>query len=182
MKFIEHRWMFAPIVLLGGTVVIGVATVLSAVAGHPLGMEPAYDTKAASWDEEREQRAQNDRLRWVVTPELRSDGAHRTLVVRVEDKHAARIAADRVVIECIPNLLDASRRMLQLTAVPQESGVFEGSFDCTVGGLWEFRVTVETPLGRYTDVFRRQLPHAPVMTRSSGSGTHWYRDESRGST
>ena len=43
----SDRWMFVPIALLGLTVVTGFATVMSAVVGHPLGTEPAYDRKAA---------------------------------------------------------------------------------------------------------------------------------------
>lgn len=169
MKFIENRWMFAPIVLLGGTVTIATVTVLSAVVGHPLGMEPSYDVKAASWDAEREQRAQNDRLRWVVTPELASEGAHRSLSIRVEDKHAARIMASRVSVECIPILLGESRRTVELAATAGEEGVFHGTFDCAIGGQWEFRVIVDAPAGRYTDAFRRQLPHARTSPKDEVS-------------
>ncbi len=169
MKIIENRWMFAPIVLLGGTVIIATATVLSAVVGHPLGMEPSYDVKAASWDAEREQRAQNDRLRWVVTPELASDGAHRSISIRVEDKHAARIVASRVSVECIPILVGEARRTVELAATVGEEGVFHGTFDCAIGGQWEFRVIVLAPAGRYTDAFRRQLPHAHTPTRNEVS-------------
>jgi len=174
VKIIENRWMFAPIVLLTGTVIIATATVLSAVVGHPLGMEPSYDVKAASWDAEREQRAQNDRLRWVVTPELASDGAHRSISIRIEDKHAARIAARRVSVECIPILLGESRRTLELAATAGEEGVFHGTFDCAIGGQWEFRVIVDGPLGRYTDAFRRQLPHARAsMNIHEERGVTW---------
>lgn len=162
MKLIENRWMFAPILLLGGSVVLATTTVLSAVVGHPLGMEPAYDIKAAAWDEEREQRAQNDRLRWVVTPTVASEGPHRSLVIRVEDKHAARVPASRVSVECIPNLRGESRRTIELAPSEGEVGVFDGAFDSAVGGQWEFRVVVDAPSGRYTDVFRRQLPHVRV--------------------
>ena len=91
---VANCWVLVPVLLLSLTVGIAVATVLSAVVGHPLGMEPSYDRKAAAWDEERAQRATNDRLRWVVTGEVESQGAERTLRVVVEDKHAARIDAD----------------------------------------------------------------------------------------
>lgn len=167
MTLIENRWMLVPVLLLGASVVITTATVLSAVVGHPLGMEPFYDVKAASWDAEREQRAQNDRLRWVVTPELASEGAHRSLRLRVEDKHAARIPAEHVSVECIPVLRGESRRVVVLAAAPGETGVFEGSFDCGIGGQWEFRVTVDAANGRYTDTFRRQLPHARSATSAA---------------
>ena len=47
---VANRWVLVPVLLLSLTVGIAVATVLSAVVGHPLGMEPSYDRKAAAWD------------------------------------------------------------------------------------------------------------------------------------
>jgi hypothetical protein len=150
-----NRWMFVPVLLLGMTVTIGTVTVLSAVVGHPLGMEPNYDTKAASWNAEREQRAVNERLRWVVTPEISSDGARRTIALRIEDKHAARVEAGSVQVECIPIRAAELRQRVALSR--QGSGEFAGSFESPVGGQWEFRVTVEQGGLRYTDAFRRFL-------------------------
>ncbi len=155
---LAQRWMFVPVLLLGLTVTIGTVTVLSAVVGHPLGMEPDYDRKAASWESEREQRAVNERLRWVVTPEVASDGARRTLSIRVEDKHAARIDAARVVVECIPIKAAEARARIELSR--RDVGEFAGSFDSHIGGQWEFRVTVEQGGVRYTEAFRRFLTAA----------------------
>ena len=107
---VANRWMFVPVALLACTVAIATVTVMSAVVGHPLGAEPGYDRKAANFDAEREQRQQNERLRWVVTPEISSQGARRALSIRVEDKHAARIDAERVTVECIP-VVDAGARI-----------------------------------------------------------------------
>ena len=154
-RMTANRWMFVPVLLLGMTVTIGTLTVLSAVVGHPLGMEPNYDTKAASWNAEREQRALNERLRWVVTPEISSDGARRTIALRIEDKHAARIEAGSVQVECIPIRAAELRQRVALSR--QGSGEFAGSFESPVGGQWEFRVTVEQGGLRYTDAFRRFL-------------------------
>ncbi|MEY5033441.1 MAG: hypothetical protein RL354_2472 [Planctomycetota bacterium] len=156
--WLAQRWMFVPVLLLGLTVTVGTVTVLSAVVGHPLGMEPDYDRKAASWEAERAQRAMNERLRWVVTPEVASDGARRTLSVRVEDKHAARIDAATVVVECIPIKAAEARTRIELSRL--ERGEFAGSFESRIGGQWEFRVTVEQGGVRYTDVFRRFLTGA----------------------
>jgi len=155
VKLIENRWMFAPIALLGLTVTIATATVLSAVVGHSLGMEPNYDRKAAAWEFERAQRATNERLRWVVTPEVASSGAHRSIRLRIEDKHAARIDASRVEVECIPVRAAEARRTVSLVRVAE--GEFEGGFESAIGGQWEFRVSVERDATRYTDVFRRFL-------------------------
>lgn len=156
--FAANRWMFVPIGLLGFTVTVAVVTVTSAVVGHPLGTEPGYDRKAAEFDAEREQRLANERLRWVVTPEIASHGAHRSIAVRVEDKHAARIDARRVTIECIP-VVDAGRRV-EIELARGESGDFSGAFDSAIGGQWEFRVSVEGEGIRYTDSFRRFLTPA----------------------
>ncbi|RLT00302.1 MAG: hypothetical protein DWI17_00070 [Planctomycetota bacterium] len=155
MSLIENRWMFVPMLLLGMSVTIATVTVFSAVVGHSLGMEPNYDTKAAAWEDERAQRAVNESLRWVVTPNIVSEGARRNVSLRIEDKHAARIDAGRVQIECIPIRVAESRRSIEL--LRRDSGEFAGSFDSPIGGQWEFRVIVEQAGVRYTDSFRRFL-------------------------
>lgn len=155
MNLIANRWMFVPVLLLGMTVAIATVTVMSAVVGHPLGAEPNYDSKAADWDTEREQRATNERLRWVVTPELLSHGPRHTIALRIEDKHAARIDAKRVAVECIPVRAAEARQRVEL--MRRDAGDFVGDFDSAIGGQWEFRVTVEQDSTRYTDAFRRFL-------------------------
>ncbi len=162
------RWMFVPIALLGFTVATGFATVMSAVVGHPLGTEPAYDRKAASWDAEREQRAMNERLRWVVTPDIASMGARRTLTLTVEDKHAARIDAERVRVECIP-IRNAEARV-EIALRRDAEGTFSGAFESPIGGQWEFRVAVEDGEVRYTDSFRRFLSPAAQARRGAVDG------------
>lgn len=153
--FVRNRWLFVPIALLSMTVAISIATVLSAVVGHPLGAEPGYDVKAASWDAEREQRSVNERLRWVVTPEVASDGTSRTLVLRVEDKHGVRIAADRVRVECIPVRAAEARTSIDLER--RGDGEFAGRFESSIGGQWEFRIEIVQGGVRYTDSCRRFL-------------------------
>lgn len=155
---VRNRWMLVPVLLLSLTVAIGVTTVLSAVVGHPLGAEPQYSAKAAAWDEERAQRAVNERLRWVVTPEIRSEGARRVLSLRIEDKHGARIDAEQVEVECIPVRAAEARRVVSMTRL--EAGSFEGAFESPLGGQWEFRVRVFDHGVRYTDEVRRPLPSA----------------------
>jgi hypothetical protein len=163
MTLIANRWMFVPVLLLGCSVTIGAMTVLSAVVGHPLGMEPNYDRKAANWESERTQRALNERLNWVVTPELHSNGVHRSISLRIEDKYAARVEASLVQVECIP-VRDAERR--QVIELPRrDSGIFAGEFDSPLGGQWEFRLTVERDGLKYTDAFRRFL--TPVVAEAT---------------
>ena len=168
MSLVANRWMFVPVLFLGLSVTVATVTVLSAVVGHPLGMEPDYDRKAASWDEERAQRAMNERLRWVVTPEVSSDGAMRTVALRIEDKHAARIEADRVAVECIPIRAAESRQRIELSR--RNSGEFVGSFRSGIGGQWEFRIEVGQGGVRYTDEFRRFLTPAGGGAGDGGLG------------
>lgn len=165
---IANRWMFVPVALLALTVAIGTVTVLSAVVGHPLGAEPKYASKAAAWDDERAQRSVNDRLRWVVTPRIDSEGAHRTIALRIEDKHGARIDATRVEVECIPVRMAEARRSITLARTA--SGSFEGSFESPVGGQWEFRIAVDADGVRYTDSLRRPLPAAQVHGKDASHG------------
>lgn len=158
-----NRWMFVPVALLGLTVTVATVTVTSAVVGHPLGAEPRYDSKAADFGAELEQRAENERLRWVVTPEIGSHGSQRVLAVRIEDKHAARIDADRVRVECIPVVNAEARLAIDLRR--SGPGEFEATFDSAIGGQWEFRIAVEQGGHCYTDAFRRFL--APVAKGAS---------------
>lgn len=155
---VANRWILVPIALLSMTVVITTATVLSAVVGHPLGAEPAYDVKAAAWDAERGQRQVNERLRWVVTPELASDGSARTIALRIEDKHGVRIDAERVLVECIPVRAAELRKLVELDR--SAVGEFTGRFDSPIGGQWEFRIEVLDDGIRYTDACRRFLTEA----------------------
>lgn len=155
---VANRWMFAPVALLGLSVTIGVATVMSAVAGQSLGAEPGYAGKAASWDAVRGQRAVNDRLRWVVTPEASSRGARRTIALTVEDKHGVRIDGAAVEVECMPVRRAEERHVLRCARTAD--GRYEAAFESVEGGQWEFRVSVERDGQRYTDEFRRPLAHA----------------------
>ena len=109
----------------------------------------------------------NERLRWVVTPDIASAGAKRVLTLTVEDKHAARIDAERVRVECIP-IRNAEAR-LEIALHRDAEGSFSGGFDSPIGGQWEFRVAVEDGELRYTDAFRRFLTPA-AMKRGAVDG------------
>lgn len=156
-SIMANRWMFAPVALLGLSVTVAVATVMTSVAGQSLGAEPKYDSKAADWDKVREQRAMNERLRWVVTPEVVSQGAHRVLHLTVEDKHGVRIDGAAVAVECVP--VRVAERRIDVRCAATDAGRYEAAFDSAIGGQWEFRVVVERDGQRYTDEFRRPLEH-----------------------
>ena len=103
-----------------------------------------------------------------MTGEVESQGAERTLRVVVEDKHAARIDADTVVVECIPIRAAESRQALELSRAAE--GDFQGTFRSALGGQWEFRVEVRRGGERYTDSFRRPLAHARGVAGEGARG------------
>ncbi|RLS91271.1 MAG: hypothetical protein DWI10_06670 [Planctomycetota bacterium] len=152
---IRDRWMFAPALLLTGTVTLGTVTVLCAVVGHPLGAEPAYDTRAVAWQAQREQRAINEQLRWVITLQVSDVDGSRALSMRIEDKHGVRIHADRVRVECIPIRAAEARVTVELSTVAE--GEYAGTFDSPIGGQWEFRVEVMQNAVLYSESVRRFL-------------------------
>ncbi len=153
----RNRWMFVPIALLGATIAFCTITVLLAVADHPLGVEPQYDAKAAAWQATAAQRAENDRLRWIITPVLeRLDGQLASIAITVEDRHTIPIDVAQVAVECIP-IANADSRSL-VTLVEARRGVYRGAFPVSAEGWHEFRVSVHRSDSTYTDSFRRVVP------------------------
>lgn len=154
---LRNRWALVPIVLLGAAIAFAALTVLLAVSDHPLGVEPQYDVKAANWQATAEQLARNDKLRWIVTPEVaRLDGSLASIRVRVEDKNAIAIDGADVAVECIP-VADADRRVT-VTLPEVAPGEYAAAFEVAHEGVHEFRVTVDAQGARYTDQFRRTVP------------------------
>ena len=100
MNIIRDRWMFVPIILLGGSVAVGVTTVCLAVVGRPIGAEPEYYNKAAAWDEHRAQSAANDLIGWKVSSQIApgEDGLP-MLTVGITDKYAYAIDPQSVEVE-----------------------------------------------------------------------------------
>lgn len=158
-RLVRNRWMFVPIGLLTVSVAVGLTTVAVAVAGHPIGAEPDYYAKAASWDAHRAQIAANEKLRWTVSGDVGagSDG-NAALRIEVRDKYAGIIDADTVDLEAIP-VAQADLRE-QGPMLRTEPGRFSRDLAARVPGQWEFRVTVRKGASVYTDTFRRTLHFA----------------------
>ncbi len=160
---IRNRWIFVPIVFLGAAIAFAALTVTLAIANHPLGVEPNYDTKAANFQATAEQRATNDRLRWIVTPELvRMDAGMASVSVRVEDRHTVPIEDAAVEIECIPLANGDARRRVELMQL--SPGLYGATFEVMAEGRHEFRVTVRRGHDTYTDRFRRPVPLPSIAT------------------
>lgn len=155
---LRNRWALVPIILLASAIAFSVLTVMLAIADHPLGVEPQYDTKAAHWQSTAEQATTNDRLRWLITPDLaRLDTSLASLRLRVEDRHTIPIDGARVVVEYIP-IANADQRGT-LTLAEIAPGEYAAAFEVRGEGAHEFRISIDTPTDRYTDSFRRVLPH-----------------------
>jgi hypothetical protein len=155
-RLIRNRWMFVPIGLLTLSVSVGVTTVALAVAGHPIGAEPDYYAKAASWDAHRLQQAINDKLRWNVAPTIVAGTQGSPLLqIEVRDKYGGIIEADAAEVEAIPVAMADARETLSMGRVAP--GRFERELSARVPGQWEFRLTVKKGETVYTDTFRRTL-------------------------
>lgn len=158
---VRNRWALVPVVLIGATIAFTSLTVVLAVSDHPLGIEPQYDTKAALWQQTASQRADNDRLRWLATPQLtRLDTGLVGLRLRIEDRHAIAIAGGRVSVECIPVAAADDRCVIELPEIG--AGEYAAAFAPRLGGLHEFRVEVLRDGQRWTDQFRRSIPHSDM--------------------
>lgn len=171
MNLVRDRWMFVPVGLLGLSVMTATLTVLLAVRGHSLGIEPDYYEKGQNWEATRAQMAMNERLGWVVTPDL-GPGAqgHPHLALTIRDKHGVPIPAERVRVEAIP-VRNADLRVSVDLALERE-GAFGGDVPLRIGGQWEFRVRVERGDDSYTDTFRRTLEFARRQPApAGGAGT-----------
>lgn len=157
----HNRWALLPVAMLVATAGLLFATVWLAISGHDAGAEPAYDTKAESFQQELSQRARNEQLRWIVTPQIERGDADLVLVrLNIEDKHAKPIEAQRVSIECIPLLSPKDRQSVDLPRVGE--GAYAAGVQIHAEGLWEFRVRVHAGEDAYTDRFRRRVPAREV--------------------
>ncbi len=156
---LRNRWILVPVMLLTSAIAFAVITVALAVADYPLGVEPRYDSRAASFEQERLQHRENDRLRWIVTPTLsRLDASLLGVQLHIEDKHANYIDGARIEVECIPIANADQRQTVELTAVG--AGNYTGSSVIAQEGAFEFRVTVIKGADQYTDLIRRSIPAA----------------------
>jgi hypothetical protein len=160
-RALENRWAFAPVLLLLLSVGICATGVTLALRGADAA-EPDYYRKGAAYDEGKEQARRNERIGWVVTPELvasTADPRFARLRLTVADKHGIRIDPASVSVEVIP-IRDAAQRVTIVLDRAAE-GRYEHDVPLRSGGLWEFRVQVESRGTRYTDTFRRPVRFGP---------------------
>lgn len=165
MNLLRDRWMLVPIGLLAASVLSGTLTVLLAVAGRPLGVEPNSYERGLSHDRERTQAAANDRLAWIVSPEISGgrDGLPR-LTISVTDKRGISIPAESATVEAIPIRNADLRTAVELA--PEGEGRFAGEIPLRISGQWEFRIVVRRGQDVYTDTFRRSLAFGTSGGRS----------------
>jgi hypothetical protein len=146
-----------PVGLIAAAISFAALTVTLAVARYPLGVEPQYDARAAQFQATVEQRATNDRLRWIVTPTLsRLDASLVSVSLRIEDRHSIPIVGATVDVECVPLANADLRHACSLRELAP--GVYAGTFEIRAHGKHEYRVSVRTEHETYTDRFRRPLP------------------------
>jgi nitrogen fixation protein FixH len=159
MNLIRDRWMFVPVLLLGVSVTTAFVTVSLAVRGHSLGVEPDYYEQSKHWSEVQAQMAANERLGWIVSPDLGpGENGHPRLNLSIKDKHGIPIPVDAVHVEAIP-IRNADMRVA-FDLDREREGEFAGDVPLKFAGQWEFRIDVERGEQRYTDSFRRTIEFA----------------------
>lgn len=152
---LRNRWALFPVVMLLGSVCLGVVTV-SAAVGSRGESEPDFYRKGVQWDAHRAQLAQNGALAWTLTPTIRLAGDRApmpTVEVAVNDKHGVAIAGAAVTLEVVPILAADMRMTMPLAEV--RPGVYEAPCPLRVDGVWELRFRVTSRGQTFVDTVRR---------------------------
>ena len=156
-SLVRNRWALVPVIMLGGSVMLGVVTVSVAMRSGGES-EPDYYRKRAAWEAHRAQMAQNGALAWTLTPSILPVGEVRMvpeIEVAVTDKHGVPIETAQVQVEVVP--INSADARLKITLREVRPGVYGAACPMRVDGLWELRFTV-TSRGRvFADVVRRVI-------------------------
>ncbi len=166
-RLVANRWAFFPVAMLAFSVVLAVVTVQAALHGQGAAPEPDYYGKAVAWEDVQRQRAENDRLRWNVTPSFAASETDRRiprLELAIADKWDVPIEGGVVSVEAIP--VKAVRLGGEITLQERSPGRYAADLPARMDGQWEFRVRIERDGDCYTDTFRRVLRFGP-----SGDGS-----------
>lgn len=152
---LRNRWAFFPVVMLAGSLMLGVVTVSAALRSNGES-EPDYYRKGAAWEAHRAQLAQNGALAWTLTPTVRPAGEASIVSeveVAVNDKYGVPIAAAEVAVEVVPIVHADARLSMRMHEV--RPGVYVAPCPLRVEGVWELRFTVESRGRVYADAVRR---------------------------
>lgn len=146
-------WAFVPAGLLSAMLagLFWMGLVASRDPGFAL--ERDYYEKAVGYDREIAQRAQNVRLGWRVVATaspLGPDG--RTALVASVSDGASPLSGASVRVEALRNATAA--RVVDARLAQSGSGEYRADLELQLGGLWEFRLTVERGPQRFTQVVR----------------------------
>jgi len=161
-RLVRNRWAFFPVAMLGFSVVLAVVTVQAALHGQGAAPERNYYGKAVAWEDVQRQRAENDRLRWNVTPSFAASEADRRvprLELSVADKWDLPIEGGVVSVEAIP--VKAVDLGGEIALAEKSPGRYTADLPARMDGQWEFRVRIDRQGERYTDTFRRVLRFGP---------------------
>ncbi|HEY8945784.1 MAG TPA: FixH family protein [Polyangiaceae bacterium] len=146
-------WAWLPAGLLA-TMLAGLAGMAVIASGDPsFALERDYYRKAADFDRELAQRAENARLAWFIDASagaIDSDGRS-PLVVRARTA-TDPVDAKYVRVEALRNA--GASRVLEATLDRLAPGEYRADLPLERGGLWEFRLTLERGTERFTHVAR----------------------------
>lgn len=153
-------WMLFPVFLLVTSVSGWLVMVSMAVDDPGFAVEPDYYKKAAQYDVEMEQRAENSRLGYGVelVSFAPSDASSAALILSVHGAEGKPLNSARVSVDVIPVARAFEAQALTLNSLG--AGVFEAKIERPRRGLYEVRVRVEFEGHVFTRVLRPELTAA----------------------
>lgn len=155
-------WAILPAALLTAVLGFQLYLVSGALSDPSFAVEERYYQKGAAWDEKQAQDRENLRLGLRLRAALVADTARTAeLTVGVTGPDGAVLAGAEVRVECFP--IARSRRVQEVALAERAPGQYRGQVERIHGGIWELRITVRTPAGRFTRTERVELPVEQAM-------------------
>ena len=154
----DHRalfWAMSPVLLLGGLLGTQLLLLGNALDDPSFSVEDDYYEKALSWDAKMAQQRENARLGWTVGLSPVGFGEAGVLHARVTDASGAPVDGATVEVEAFPNARASRVRSVSLRE--QEPGLYVGALPFERPGLWEFRVSVQRKLDKFSEVVRKDV-------------------------
>lgn len=153
-------WMLFPVILLVTSVTGWMFMVRLAVNDPGFSVEKDYYKKAAHYDEEIAQRAENGRLGWDLhVRKFVVEGDATLLTIEAVDSNGAALLGLRLSATAFPTA--RGDELQELVFVDLGSGSYQARWGATRRGLWEVRLRAESGLDAFTQIVRPELSLDP---------------------
>jgi nitrogen fixation protein FixH len=152
------RWALVPVGLLASST-LGVVWMAAIATRDPnFALERDYYQKAIHWDQTQAQAASNQRLgyQFVLPPRVTLDKLGKgSLELKIFDRSGQPLAGARVTAEAFPNAY--SDDISRLSFSERAPGIYTAPITAQHGGLWEFRISLDSGSERATANLRCDL-------------------------